>query len=248
MAKRRHLERAPITEALIDLRVVPKEGLSFEALREAFDGLEGYYAKGPITQGVFQFSLPVGDQQPQTSSEATQVGMRLHSKDEKFVAQCSLGGFTLSRLSPYESWENLRHETSRVWRTYVDRLEPIRVTRIATRFINNLRLPMQSGASFQRYVNKLIDVPDEAPQAVEAFFQQFRLVDAATDARVVLTLTHGGSASDGVVPLILDIETSIARELTPTDQEIWRVLGTLRELKNRIFFGTITERTAELYE
>lgn len=248
MARQRHLERAPITEALIDLRVVPKEGLTFEALREAFEQLEGYYVKGPIMQGLFEFNVREVGQQPQTSSKTAQVGMRLHSKDEKYVVQCVLGGFTLSRLPPYESWDRLKAETSRVWQIYLSRLSPARVTRIATRFINNLRLPMQSGASFQIFLNKLVDVPDEAPQAVEAFFQQFRLVDAATDARVVLTLTHGGSASDGVVPLILDIEASVSRELTPADQEIWRVLENLRELKNRIFFGTITERAAELYE
>jgi len=50
---------------------------------------------------------------------------------------------------------------------------PRRVVRIATRFINNLQLPLEPGASFQTYIQKLVDIPEEAPQAVEAFFNGF---------------------------------------------------------------------------
>ena len=97
-------------------------------------------------------------------------------------------------------------------------------------------------------MNKLVDVPDEAPQAVEAFFQRFRLVDAASGARVILTLALDGMSTGGRVPVILDVDAFIAANLNPMDGELWTILERLRELKNRSFFGTITERAAELYE
>lgn len=248
MAKKRHLSRAPITEALIDIQVTPKEGLTFDDLKELLGASGfGYYEKASITEGLLQFSLPVGGE-PQTSSQATQVGVRFHSNDEKYVAQCRLRGFTLSRLPPYESWENLRAEATRIWKVYAERLAPARVTRVATRFINNLRLPMQTGESYQLYFNKLVDVPEDAPQVVETFFQRFQLVDTQTGARVILTLTQGGGAADGGLPLILDVDAFTQTDLSPSDSEIWTILERLRELKNRTFFGTITERAAELYE
>jgi len=248
MARRRHLSRAPITEALIDVQVTPKEGLTFDILKAGLDASAfGYYAKGPITEGLLEFSIAVGGE-PQTSSRAAQVGIRFHSNDEKYVAQCRLSGFTLSRLLPYENWDNLRTEATRIWRVYADCLTPTRVTRIATRFINNLRLPMQTGESYQLYFNRLVDVPEEAPQAIETFFQRFQLVDTQTVARVILTLTQGGGAANGLLPVILDVDAFTQTDLNPRDSEIWVILERLRDLKNRTFFGTITERAAELYE
>lgn len=248
MARHRHLSQAPITEALIDIQVTPKEGLTFDALK---GGLEpaafGYYEKGSINESLLEFSIPVGGE-PQTSSRAAQVGIRFHSKDEKYVAQCRLSGFTLSRLPPYENWDNLRTEATRIWKVYRDCLTPARVTRIATRFINNLRLPMQTGESYQLYFNKLVDVPEEAPQAVETFFQRFQLVDTQSGARVILILMQGGGAANGLLPVILDVDAFAQTDLNPRDSEIWAILDRLRDLKNRTFFGTITERAAELYE
>jgi len=111
-----------------------------------------------------------------------------------------------------------------------------------------LRLPLKTGASFQTYVQKLVDVPDEAPQSVEAFFQRFHLVDSASGAKVILTLALEGMPAGGGAPVILDVDAFIAANLSPADRELWTILERLRELKNRSFFGTITEQAAELYK
>ena len=248
MAKQRYLSHAPITEALIDLRVTQQDGLTFSELKNSVDPTEfGYYLKGPISFGTFGFAL-APDGQPSTTTESSQVGLRLHSNDEKYVAQFTMSGFTLSRLPPYETWENLLAETRRLWAVYVQRLSPKRVGRVATRFINNLQLPLKPGASFQLYVNKLIDVPDEAPQAVETFLQRFGLVDIASGARVILTLALDGMPVGGPAPVILDVDAFVATDLKPIDNTIWDTLEKLRELKNHSFFGTITELAAGLYE
>jgi len=139
-------------------------------------------------------------------------------------------------------------EARRVWVIYVEHLAPTRVTMVATRFINNLHLPLETGASYQTYLRKLVDVPEEAPQAVEAFLQRFQLVDATSSARVILTLALDGMPADGLAPVILDVDAFTSTNLDPTDRELWTTLERLRELKNRSFFGTITERAAELYE
>ena len=249
MARQRNLPHAPITEALIDIHVTPREGLTFADLKSAIDALDfGYYVKNPISEGTFAFSLAPDGQRSQTVAEAAQIGLRLHSADEKYVAQFRLAGFTLSRLPPYEKWGNLLEEAQRLWAIYVERLAPRRVVRIATRFINNLQLPLKTGESFQTYMHKFVDVPEEAPQAVEAFFQRFHLVDSSSDARVILTLALDGMLAPGSAPVILDVDAFTGADINPTDRELWTILERLRELKNRSFFGTITERAAELYE
>jgi len=98
------------------------------------------------------------------------------------------------------------------------------------------------------YVNKLSDVPDEAPQVVEAFLQRFRLVDIESGARVIVTIALDGLKAGVPAPVILDIDVFIAANFKPMDGTIWSLLEKLRKLKNRGFFGTITEVAAELYE
>jgi hypothetical protein len=189
MARQRHLPHAPITEALIDIHVIPRDGLTFAGLKSALNKANfGYYIKNPISQGTFAFSLAPDGQPPQTAADAAQIGLRLHSADEKYVAQFRLAGFTLSRLPPYEKWENLLEEARRLWAIYVERLAPTRVVRV------------------------------------------------------------DGMPAPGSAPVILDVDAFTGVDINPTDQKLWTILERLRELKNRSFFGTITERAAELYE
>ncbi len=249
MARQRHLPRAPITEALIDIQVAPRDGLTFAGLQEAISAPEfGYYVKNPILEGTFGFMLTSDGKQPLTTAESAQIGLRLHSHDEKYVAQCRLSGFTLSRLPPYEEWPNLVQEARRVWAVYTERLVPKRVTRVAARFINNLQLPMDDGGSYQKYLHKLVDIPDEAPQVVASFLQRFQLVDIESDARVILTMALEDTLPGRRVPVIIDIDAFRVTDLELPNQDLWDILEKLRELKNRCFFGTITEATAGLYE
>ncbi len=249
MARQRHLPHAPITEALIDIHVEPRHDLTFPALQQTIATPEfGYYVKNPISQEMFAFKLTLDGEQPQTTAEASQIGLRLHSHDEKYVAQCRLSGFTLSRLRPYEEWSTLIREAKHVWAIYTERLAPVRVTRVATRFINNLQLPMRLGGSFQEYLHKLVDVPDEAPQAVASFLQRFQLVDVQSNALVNLTLALESTPTLGPAPVVIDVDAFIEKDLDPGGVELWVILEQLRALKNQCFFGSLTERAAELYE
>ncbi len=249
MAILRHLPNAPITEALIDIHVEHRVGLSFAQLQGAFDNLDfGYYVKGPIAERTLGLKVSLDGQPHHATMEASQIGLRLHSSDEKYVAQCRLGGFTLSRLPPYLDWQALVQETRRVWAVYCERLAPIHVTRVATRFINNLRLPLGRGVEFQAYLQKFADVPEEAPQALASFFQSFQLVDIPSDSFVNLTLALESVPQAGPAPVILDIDAFAKRSLNPRNDELWDILEHLRVLKNQCFFGSLTEQAVELYE
>ena len=249
MAKPRHLAHAPVTEALVDIHIEAQGGFSFGGLQKAFSDLDfGYYLKGPIAHGTFGFKLTSDGQQPETSAEAAQIGLRLHSDDEKYVAQCRVNGFTLSRLPPYENWSALMLETKKIWSIYRQRTTPIRINRIAARFINNLQLPLRDGESYQKYLKKFADVPEEAPQALTSFFQRLQLTDIPSTASVNITLALESASPGEPVPVILDIDAFILKTLDPEDPELWKILDDLRALKNRCFFGTLTEHAAELYE
>ena len=246
---RTHLEHAPITEALIDFQVRPRKGeYDLEAVQELANSVEGYEQKGPIVRLETTWAV-TKDQGAKSRSRSQGLGIRLHSSDEKYVLQLRTNGFTLSRLEPYETWENLVAETRRLWVMYVRSLGPEIVHRVATRFINRLKLPMKAGELFEEYLTKPPDVPDELPQGVLGFTQRIVIVhpDLKARANVIQVLQEGVAPADHV-PIILDIDVYDMVEILPETEEAWNILEQLRVFKNAVFFASLTEKTVGLYE
>jgi uncharacterized protein (TIGR04255 family) len=246
--QQRHLPNAPIKEALIDVHVETRPGLTVQELeRRAKESDFGYYVKGPISEGVFGIKLTPDGRDSGVESSTSQVGLRLHSTDECYVLQWRLTGFTLSRLPPYQDWPHLKAEAERLWPIYVSSLGPRQIKRIATRYINDLQLPLEDGATFDRFIDTLVDVPEGTPQVVGGFLQRFQLVDNEANARVNLTVAWDGTTRDARVAVILDIDAFTGVTMEPASPALWETLERLRGLKNRVFFSVITEAAAELY-
>jgi uncharacterized protein (TIGR04255 family) len=250
MAEIRHLTRAPVTEALIDFRVQAPEGISFEALEQRLGREDfGYVKKGPIVRGSFGFSLDLKDE-PVGKAMAPQtavIGQRFESGDGKYVAQFSVEGFTLSRLPPYESWKGLIAETRRVWPIYRRCVNTSTITRVATRFINNLRLPLTSGQAFQRYLQALPDFAPQMPQAMSRFLQQCELRDAESNATVIFTQALEQPGPESSAPVIVDVDAFREHRFPAGGEEVWSYLEHLHTLKNQVFFSAITEEAVALY-
>ncbi len=249
MARIRPLAHAPIIEALVDLRVQAAEGMTVERMDKALESQQfGYHKKGPILRGNFGIEIGPLPVVPQMMGNTAIIGSRLHSSDEKYVAQFTLGGFTLSRVEPYESWDLLMIEAKRIWLIYQACAEPTRVQRTATRYINNLRLPLKAGERFERFLTGLPVMPPDYPQTISSFLQRFVVYDAECGATAVLTQALEQVTEGRPLPVILDIDVFRETKYTANSPDIWNYLDELRALKNRFFFGALTEEAVELYE
>jgi len=180
-------------------------------------------------------------------SETSIIGVRLHSADEKYVAQLTTEGFTLSRLAPYESWESLIAEAKRVWQVYRTCVKATRIQRTATRFINNLLLPIHPGDRFEKFLTGLPVMPPDYPQTVSSFLQRFVVSDAPSGATAILTQALDQVTTAGPLPVILDIDVFRETRFPADGPDVWAYLTDLRELKNRFFFGALTDAAMELY-
>ena len=252
MAKvRSHLAHAPITEALIDFRVVPSGGLELTRVRRLADDLNDIYeAQGQLLEMQAQLSIaPPGGPQSEPKTFTRERGIRLRSrKDPSFILQIRPNGFTMSRLEPYQNWEHLLRETKSLWQRYADVTKASQVTRIATRFINNLKLPMQDGQGFEAYLTKPPDVPPEMPQGVLGFMQRIVIVDPVHDVKAnIIQLLQEGVAAPDHVPIILDIDVYKTVRMSIDDPTIWESMTRLRVFKNEIFFASLTEPAVELF-
>lgn len=248
MATYRHLANAPITEAIIDLRVRLPSGFQVTELSSLREMVQDRYPDGKerrlITGG---FGMKAGKPVIQPPEDKGIDGYVLRSADNKQVAQFSKGGFTLSRLKPYTHWEDILAEAKDLWQLYVAKASPELVTRIAVRYINQLNIPLPIN-NFTRYLTAPPNIPDTIPQAMSHFLTRVVVHDVELDTTANITQALQKSPSPDYVTIILDIDTYKQKERGFDESDIWLTLGQLRDLKNRIFFDSITEETARLFE
>ncbi len=248
MARHRYLDRAPIVEAIFDIRATPPPNFEPASLSALAGRVRDRY---PVVEErrAFQALLNLDPAQPARvgTRDLGLDGVVAKSAAELTLVQFRRNGFTLNRLRPYTSWDALLPEVDRLWRMYVEGVQPQRVSRIAARFINRLSLPVPLD-DFGRYLTAPPRVPDAMPNAVSAFLTRITLVDPerGLSAHVVQALEPG--TGEAAVNLLLDIDAFAERSRGFAPGEIGATFQQLRQFKNDIFFGSITETTAEMYQ
>ncbi len=247
MPQPRHLRSAPITEAIIDLRVKANPELHVEQFSSLRSTLSNRFPKVEERRGgriTFQFSATppkptVEDLGPQ--------GLFFKSADEKLIAQFRLDGFTLNRLKPYTSWEELIPIAMELWTVYCETASPQAVTRLALRYINHVPLPPDL-TDFDKYLRAAPTVPSELPQDVSAFFSRVTIHDPDKDlaAHIVQTLEIDPEKRNFI--LLLDIDAFREVHLSPADPDIITTFTYLHDFKNLVFFNLLTEEILRRFE
>ncbi|WP_206999820.1 TIGR04255 family protein [Trinickia mobilis] len=135
MARYRHLSKPPAKEALVDLRF--ESPVALDAIDRFVDSVSDSYGKKmDLWEAVFGLDA---DGRTATQAGPNVTGRRLESAHGLYVLQCRTSGFTLSRLSPYGEWKELREEARRLWESFRGVVEPVTVTRIAVRYSTSSR-------------------------------------------------------------------------------------------------------------
>jgi uncharacterized protein (TIGR04255 family) len=246
MAKpRAHLPKAPIVEALFDFRVLQNLQTSPDCFANLATHVGAQYSQvGPLHSIQARFGFDQGRlQQP----ESRQSIMGWLYKAEHEIAQFRLDGFTFSRIEPYTKWEQVFAEALRLWDVYVGAAQPKQVSRLAVRYINRMRVA--GPAQLSDYLAAPPVLPPPIPQTIREFLSRNYLEDAARNASAVVIQALEPQVDRSLISILLDID-SFRDNLTllPDDPSIPKLFESLRSLKNEIFFASITERTAEMYE
>lgn len=117
MIVHRHFRKAPITEAIIDIKVQPPANFDvarFENVREVIAD------KYPERIEIFEFKGQLAMKKGETVANTTKtiVGYGFKSKDKVNIVQFRRDGFAHNRLKPYTSWGEVLTEALRVWSIY----------------------------------------------------------------------------------------------------------------------------------
>lgn len=242
-----HLKNAPITEALLDVRVEPPPGTTIETLTAAFRSHvdDAFPEQKPILKVQAQLSFG-GESKGFGASET--VGNIFWSASRKRAVQARLDGFSVNHVGGYEDWDALKRDAQQYWKHFLVAGQPLRVIRCAVRFINRLELPV--GDDLSKHLRTRPEAGEKLPQVLDEYFMRLILPFAAQRRAVITQATiplEDGGAS-GKRSLILDIDAFSETSLAPDSDEIWAEFEELRIVKNRCFFDSLQTETWRAYQ
>lgn len=246
MALIRPLSRPPIREAIIEVKSEPVDFSRVDAVRDRLAA--AYPVVRPFRLASVALHLP---DERRGAENGQQTGWRCESADGREVALVRTDGLSFGRLAAYPGWDAFLDRFIGVWSTYVGGAAPLELQRLSVRYVNDLRLPTGGQFDFERYLTSVPRAPAGLAPEIADFLVQMTLPGGQEGLRVSVTQATDASArSERELPVILDIDAGWDRRL-PVDGQLpirmTEALATMHTLKNRVFFGLVTEELVSAY-
>ncbi len=248
MPNYRHLNNAPLIEAIIDLRVKARPGLRAEEFAALKTELEGQFPKMEERRSLEAgFEVRPGKGHASSLRDLGLHGYFFKAEDEKAIVQFRVDGFTFNRLRPYTSWAELFPTAMNLWQTYIRLAKPEVVIRLAVRYINHIPLPL-GPEPFEHYLTAAPTIPPQLPQHVSSFLTRVTIQDPTREIAANIAQALVPSSDPRTPTIILDIDAYKQGEYAPDDPQIENIFLELRSFKNSIFFNSLTEETLRRFE
>lgn len=239
--------KSPISEAIIDLQVTFPADFSIEQFTDIHARVSKRY---PMRVAMQKGSLmvQVGPQlSMQTNTSQEQYGYRFESADGLDIFQARIDGFTLNRLAPYRSWDELRDRAREIWEVYKTTAAPLAITRAAVRYINRIDIP-SAQVNLNDYLLTVPEVGSGLSQGLSGFFMQLNCPQPDIDSTLLINEALLPRSTPGMTSVLLDFDLFRNHTWPIEDEEaVWSFLEVLRERRTRAFEASITDAARELF-
>jgi len=247
--QRLNYSKAPIIEAVIDVRVTPVEGFDVGGFDALCEGLQNDYPQRQFTgtaEVTFHF-------EPEVKAEHSQQrnGLALTSEDSSRALQVRLDGFTFSRRAPYSTWEEFRNEARRLWIIYRSCYPTTEITRIAHRAINRIDMPFEPGFELETYFKTFPKAPPDFPGGeMQGFFTQMQFWQPDLRCKLLLNQALVPPPDAHTLSIMLDFDLFREQFEEPWGMEqeaiAWDLLEELHVRRNVLFEASLTDQMKEL--
>jgi uncharacterized protein (TIGR04255 family) len=251
MAAEKHLPRAPIQEAVIDFRLQTPDTFSIEDVAARVKSLAAS-KRGLALEETFSFEgaikLPVkaGTQAQDFKTKASLEAFGLRDEERGFLHRYRRNGLSVHKLGQYSDWKELQDEAHDALATYCGWAAPTLLLRLSTRFINVISIP-GARVDLDDWITDGPRCPPGGPSTVREFKHRTVLQDEP-NCYAILNVGTLPSIEGHNVRLTLDIDVVLSGEIDISEPVIDPGFAKLRRMKNALFFGSLTDRTLELFE
>jgi uncharacterized protein (TIGR04255 family) len=248
----KHDKKAPITEAIVDLRVTLPKDFTLDKFDDIYLRVKDRFPKkSSFYERKFMFKPDdLNLDEPSFTEKTSQKrnGFWFRSEDKSQTIQVTSEGFSFNQLAPYKSWEELNGEVKSLWEIYKEVCKPLHVTRVGSRNVYQINIPSEDQLiELKDYLSTVPEISPNLPQkAVKSFFMQVEIPQQDLDCTLLINEAIAPPVNPEVVTVILDLNLFRQQVWDSDDEGIWHFLEELRQRKNEIFEATITERTRGL--
>lgn len=243
------LTKAPIVEAVIEVRAQAKMTWDEPLITKQLQiELPDYPNVQSQRNFMSELRVGIGEKSEGKFSDMGWKGLRFESADKLHIAQFNRDGFLFSRLQPYNSWKQFCGEGLRLWQLHMKLAQPTEIQRMGLRFINRMELSLDE--QLASYLQILPQKPHGLDLPIGSFFHHEVLhvpgYPYAINTR--RTIQPPDKATDRKIGLILDIDVFTTQTFEPKAEIIERYLAEMRWLKNKVFYGNITQKAKEKFK
>ena len=242
-----HLVSAPITEAILDIRVSTSDyptDENIEGFRRSID--DAYPRLEFLTKQNIVFKVGAGFEP--VSDSRSRAGVKLFSSDARRVLQATPDGFTLSHMKPYSSWDQYSTEARDLWDRYIALFKPSMVNRVALRYVNQFAIP-DATEHLVDYVRVFPGIPTEVTSQVLEYTVRTAIPIPEVGGTGILTFVIGQTSKESPhAPAVIDTDVFVQQPAQVNTDEVWSMLELLHSVKNRIFFECLTPKAWELFQ
>lgn len=254
MATQEYLDNAPISEAIIEIRCqLPEDNVLSTLKLKPQKISEMFEIRNALETVTGQFTVDRKEKSSSQSINSRPIGYSYLNKDGDKVLQFRVTGFTYAKRKPYESWGELVKEAKEFWEVFKSHAKPIKIVRIAVRYINTINLDISSNSSVELddYFEVTPQIPKTLPQTIHNF--EYNIALPNSDIGCGSMIRQHGRVVDKdnklSAEVVLDIDVFKQVNLDPSKEDVvWKSLEELRDFKNNIFFSFITEKTKRLFK
>lgn len=240
MSEPLHFSKAPITEALFEVRVKLPETVTTHSLREMYTSISEKYQDG---SAIYSISAEIMIEQA-AQIEREHIGYRFESTDKKTIVQSRKDLFAFHRLFPYENWDSFISSGRHLWELYCANTQPIEITRLGLRYINRIDIP-DANVDLKDYFRTTPEVSGSMPQLLNGYYMQLVIPYPDYEATLVLNQFLVPPPHPNITSIVLDIDVFHESSNEP-DDTMWERFARLRQLKNDVFLASLTPKAQEM--
>lgn len=231
----------PIIEAVIQVSF--PDPLSAYAHKKIRDKMKQRYAHcRDEEKKTFNVDMTNGE----TQSVNTEPVYRLFDKNNTDILVLEQVAFTWSKLAPYAGWDEFFDRFSKEFSVIVENTNPRKPSRIGVRYINRIDIKNDRGEkSYGDYFSINISTP-EILCPVKTYAWRFES-DIAEGFTAIIQSAEVAPEILNTSAFVLDIDVVSSNNLPTKTVEILEKISLMRELKNKAFELSITEKARESF-
>lgn len=188
--------------------------------------------------------IPLGKAQVSGVTDTRRTGYVYFTTDQKEKLTLSETEITYTKESPYTGWDSFKGFVLKVLQTLSSVLEGVTIQRTSIRFINQFNL-LEFDDPTEYFNTQITSSVADSSMPYPLLKYGFRMTFDVAEGIYSIVNQNADHLTDRFI-YIFDIDVLDRNNILFDVNSIGEILENLREIKNKIFFGNLTNKTLEL--